>query len=141
MNAAVDNSRYFNGEGLSEDERRLAEDKKEDLWKLQILHEIHVRELEVLAGCFIVKDGRHYDENVRKGWEDTCEYFLGQRLGRSPTLAERDEYFAGNHLRDKELLFYVISYPDKVGMKDDLAYERKQILEAFLETVEEIREG
>ena len=133
----MDNSSYVEGRGLGDDERRLVGNRS-DLWKLEVLHEMSVRELDVLAQCFVPKDQINYNEHFRANWRRDWEYFLGQRVGHNPTHQEREEDLRRNHLEQRALLFHVMDSPDSILLQEGLPYQHRLEVEVFLGTIEEI---
>jgi len=122
---------------LSNDERRRVTNP-EDLWKLEVLKEISPAYQRNLWASFLVKDWNHYDKHVRTPWINDDIYFLGNRLGHTPSRNEVIRDMREKHLAERALLFYVMSHPEKTTLKNNLGYARSLSVGAFLETLEEV---
>ncbi len=130
---------YLSGSNLTIEHKSMIRDFS-DIWKISLIDNIYLDVQKEIGYAFIVSS----DEN-RKHYATMCavwlhgeKHFLGERLHHNPSTVEVVCDMESNHLGERFRLFYILEYPERMSMREDILSQRKNAAYAFLKRAGEI---
>ena len=131
---------YLQGTNLAEDHRAFLQSKNpENIWAISLVDNIPYDRQIRLGYAFEILP-KHFKEYMAEqaSWVAIQKYFLGQKLGRSPTNTECLSDFETQHTATRARLTYVLLKPSCVCLRDDIDKKERDIACSFLQFSEQI---
>jgi len=127
---------YRSGANLSSESLRIIRDKK-DIWKISFIDNIpHQKQVDI-GTSFLAKDKKLY-AGAHATWINGEKYFLGERLGHEPNNLELIEDFRQTRVPERFRLFYLLTYPENMELREDILSWKEHLALSFLAKAEEL---
>jgi hypothetical protein len=108
-------------------------------WKLKLIDDMSPANL-FLVDVFMPIDGRHYAKQFRP-WYDDERHLLGEKLNHQPDAGEMLSDFISTHNPQRFRLWYLMNFPGKMVMRNDLGKCSLDQTIVFLETLSGMNDG
>jgi hypothetical protein len=129
---------YRTGVGLTLADKRAIHDAS-DLWKIALIHNTLQPCQDRLYSSLLYSPEaarRYFDEE--KLWIRDEFYYLGIRLGRTPTSNEKEQDFEKQRTHIRFRLFYALKWPGDMRVRCPLSADEMRITHAFFTRAGEI---